>query len=80
MASIPPTSLRPQNIFNRPDPNGTIYIETNTTMPPPAQAPGQPHPDLAGVLRRNQACLNCRRRKLVCFKISGKAWRKREED
>ena len=65
MDSIPPTSLRPQSIFNRPDPNGTIYVETNTIMPPPAQAPGQPHPDLAGVLRRNQACLNCRRRKLV---------------
>ena len=34
--------------------------------PPSAQAvAGQPNPDLAGVLRRNQACLNCRRRKLV---------------
>jgi len=41
-------------------------------MPPPAQAPGQPHPDLAGVLRRNQACLNCRRRKLVCFLTFGR--------
>ena len=26
---------------------------------------GASNPDLAGVLRRNQACLNCRRRKLA---------------
>jgi hypothetical protein len=70
--SHPPTSLRPQNISNRPDPTDTIYIETASIMAPPAQAQpgpgtgsGQPNPDLAGVLRRNQACLNCRRRKLV---------------
>lgn len=63
----PSTSLRPQNISNRPNPTDTIYIETATMAPPPpAQAvAGQPNPDLAGVLRRNQACLNCRRRKLV---------------
>jgi hypothetical protein len=60
----PPQSYRPMNITNRPDTfNGTIYVET--AMPPP-KADNQPNPDVAGVLRRNQACLSCRRRKLKC--------------
>lgn len=69
----PSTSLRPMNISNRPNPDGIIYVETATaaTMPPPpsntTSGPNSSHShsDLAGVLRRNQACLNCRRRKLA---------------
>jgi hypothetical protein len=64
----PPTSLRPQNILSRPNPEDVIYVETansfNNAMAPP-QTQAQQASDLAGVLRRNQACLNCRRRKLV---------------
>lgn len=77
MGEIQPTSTRPTNISQRPNPDGTIYVET--AMPPPlttsdsngsnpshpSQGQSLSHPDLAGVLRRNQACLNCRRRKLV---------------
>lgn len=73
----PPAYLRPENISQRPNPDGVIYVETaapmptstSTAMPPPAMtsaaAGSSSHSDLAGVLRRNQACLNCRRRKLV---------------
>ena len=85
MGEIQPTSTRPTNSSQRPNPEGTIYVET--AMPPPlttsnsngsnpsnsapsqsqsqSQGQTQSHPDLAGVLRRNQACLNCRRRKLA---------------
>lgn len=56
--------------------------QAQTSMPPPLSPADRPTPaqvdamtaaehqqhlsDVAGVLRRNQACLNCRRRKLVC--------------
>lgn len=53
------------------DLSGTIPIETESGTGKQQQqvAPGAPNPDLAGVLRRNQACLQCRRRKLVCSRL-----------
>jgi hypothetical protein len=70
--SYPPISMRPANLTSN-DPGNTIaYIET--AMPPPQQ-PSQVQQnsaqmnDIAGVLRRNQACLGCRRRKLVSSQV-----------
>lgn len=69
-ANHPPTAFRPTNISSRPNSDGMIYVET--AMPPPHTAVqnhgNTQNPNLsevAGVLRRNQACLACRRRKLV---------------
>ncbi|ODN84683.1 hypothetical protein L202_00579 [Cryptococcus amylolentus CBS 6039] len=42
--------------------NGVVLIDTSEPEPPPAQNPA----DVANVLRRNQACRQCRRRKLKC--------------
>lgn len=86
--SHPPTSLRPVNIDKRPNLTGTIYVETATPMAPPTEIPSRPAGsssssntqtipnlnDVAGVLRRNQACLNCRRRKLVCERTLHSHW------
>ena len=69
LSEHPPTSFRPTNISSRPNPDGMIYVET--ARPPSDPAPrSNPHPDVAGVLRRNQACLACRRRKLKCDAVS----------
>lgn len=49
--------------------NGLIPIETQDSIPTaqPASAGSTANKDdLAGVLRRNQACIQCRRRKLKC--------------
>ncbi|ORY32255.1 hypothetical protein BCR39DRAFT_523592 [Naematelia encephala] len=70
--SLPSEFIRHgNNIYARPDIGGTIPVE----IAAPAQhgggsvasgSSGQNHGEIAGVLRRNQACLACRRRKLKC--------------
>lgn len=57
----PSGSFRPANT-TAPDTDDVVYIETVMAQ---AQSHLTGH-DGAGVLRRNQACLACRRRKLVC--------------
>ncbi|EJT46318.1 hypothetical protein A1Q1_05147 [Trichosporon asahii var. asahii CBS 2479] len=53
----------PTDIPTRPDLNGVVRVD-QAGPSQPTQPAGQPS-DVAGVLRRNQACLACRRRKLV---------------
>ncbi|EKD04083.1 hypothetical protein A1Q2_01558 [Trichosporon asahii var. asahii CBS 8904] len=54
----------PTDIPTRPDLNGVVRVD-QAGPSQPTQPAGQPS-DVAGVLRRNQACLACRRRKLKC--------------
>ncbi|OWZ59311.1 hypothetical protein C356_01070 [Cryptococcus neoformans c45] len=51
------------NLSKRPPLDGTVHIDTQE---PSAQPSSSNNNDVAGVLRRNQACLQCRRRKLKC--------------
>ncbi|BEI93175.1 uncharacterized protein CcaverHIS019_0508030 [Cutaneotrichosporon cavernicola] len=64
-----PSTQVPVDIPTRPDLQGTIPIDTVATQAQAqtqqSNANGAPS-DVAGVLRRNQACLACRRRKLKC--------------
>lgn len=60
----------PVDISTRPDLQGTIPIETSSSNSNSNNGHAHSHTngapsDVAGVLRRNQACLACRRRKLV---------------
>ncbi|ORX39775.1 hypothetical protein BD324DRAFT_233736 [Kockovaella imperatae] len=58
------STSRSNNLSRTPPLTGTVHVDTSASMPPPT---GQTNlNDIAGVLRRNQACLNCRRRKLKC--------------
>ncbi|KAL7422208.1 hypothetical protein Q5752_002854 [Cryptotrichosporon argae] len=57
-----PLAHPPRDIPHRPDiQHGLIPVETAPLAPQAQQAS-----DIAGVLKRNQACLACRRRKLKC--------------
>lgn len=56
----PPMSIH-GNLSKRPPLDGTVHIDTQESSAQPSN-----NNDVAGVLRRNQACLQCRRRKLAC--------------
>lgn len=68
--SLPSSSLPPHqptmsihgNLSKRPPLDGTVHIDTQEL----STQPSSNNNDVTGVLRRNQACLQCRRRKLAC--------------